>query len=231
MNNDKSQGEDVSQTTDTVETDTTDTSSSENKTDQVAEESASTTDTKGTDSKYVPYERFSEVNNKAKELEDKIRQLESRFDKPEVDVDPKQEQIRESLKQIAPVLKELGFVSRDELAQQEEDKQVQAELSALEKQYDGSDGRPKFVREDVVKYAIENKIGSVEAAYKLLHEKNLIDWQIARATQKSKGVKTESSDGSGSSEVGTTNDDLKEAIKEGNKSALHTFLKRQITKS
>ena len=230
MNNDKSQGEDVSQVTDTVETDTTDTSSSDNQTGQVTEESTSTVDTKGTDNKYVPYERFSEVNTKAKELEAKIQELEKRFE-PKVESDPQQEQIKESLKQIAPLLKEMGFVSKDQLEQEKEDNQVQAEISALENKFNGSDGRPKFVKEDVIKYALSNKIGSVEAAYKLKHEKELIDWQIARAIEKGKGIKTESSDGSGSSEVGTTNDDLREAIKGGNKSALHTFLKRQITKS
>lgn len=230
MNNDLSQGEDVKDESPAVETDTTDTSSSENKTDQGAEESTSTVDTKVTDNKYVPYERFSEVNTKAKELEAKIQELEKRFE-PKVDADPQQEQIKESLRQIAPLLKEMGFVSKDQLEQEKEDNQVQAEISALENKFNGSDGRPKFVKEDVIKYALSNKIGSVEAAYKLKHEKELIDWQIARAIEKGKGIKTESSDGSGSSEVGTTNDDLREAIKGGNKSALHTFLKRQITKS
>lgn len=228
MNNDVSQGEDVKDVESTVETDTTSTSSSENKTDQKTEESQSAEDTKVTDSKYVPYERFSEVNNKAKELEAKIQELESRFDQPKTELDPQKEQIKEALK---PILKEMGFIDQEAQRQAEEDKQVEAEIAGLAKQYDGSDGRPKFVKEDVVKYAINNKIGSVEAAYKLLHEKDLVNWQIARAIEKSKGIKTESSDGSGSSEVGTTNEDLKEAIEGGNKTALHTFLKRQFSKS
>ena len=222
MNNDISQGEDVKDVSPTVETDTTDTSSSEKKTDQGTEESTSTVDTKVND-KHVPYERFAEVNAKANEWETKYRELEGKFNQPKVESNPQKEQIKEALK---PILKELGFVSHEDLAQQEEDKQVQSEIASLAKQYDGSDGRPKFAKDEVIKYAIDNKIGSVEAAYKLLHEKDLINWQIARAIEKSKGIKTESSDGSGSSEVGTTNDDLKEAIAGGNKSALHTFLKR-----
>ncbi len=223
-----SQGEDVedtAQTADpTVETDTTDTSSNVNETDQETGESGSALDTKVDDGKTVPYERFREVNEKAKrvdELEDEIQRLKGQA--PKTEIDPKKEQVKEALK---PILEELGYVSKEELAKIDEDKQVQSEISTLEKQFDGKDGRPKFVKEDVIKYALQNKIGSVEVAYKQLHEKELINWYIKKAQAESKGFKTESSDGSGSSEVGVTNDDLKEGIVKGDKTALHTFLKR-----
>lgn len=229
MNNDGSQGEDVTQTASNadaaVETDTTGTSSSENQTDQKPNESSRAEDTKGTDSKYVPYERFSEVNTKARELEAKIAELEGRLNKPTESVpqDPQKEAVKEALK---PILAELGFVSKQELSQIEEDKALEAEISGLEKKFDGTDGRPKFVRDDVIKFALDNKIGSVEAAYKLKHDKELTNWAIEKALMGSKGVKAETSNGSGSSEVGTSSDDLKEAIKDGNKTALRTFLKR-----
>lgn len=227
MTKDESQGEDVTQETEAVETDTTDTSSSVDETDQKTGESSSAEDTKGTDSQHVPYDRFREANEKAKEWEAKYRELEGKAKVPE-EVNPQKEQVKEALK---PILEELGYVSKEELERIEEDKQVQSELSQLEAKYDGSDGRPKFKRDDVVRYAIENKIGSVEAAYKMLHEKELINWSIKQAQTKSKGIKTETSDGSGSAEAGTTNDDLKAAIAKGDKTALRTFLKRITPKS
>lgn len=223
--NDNTQGEDVSQTAGVAETDTASTSSSDAKTDQKAQESAGTADTKAADNKYVPYERFSEVNTKAKQLEAKIQELEGRIGQSKADIDPQKEQVKEVLK---PILNELGYVSKEELRQIDEDKQVQSEISALEKQFDGSDGRPKFVRDDVVKYAIDNKIGSVEVAYRELHQKELLNWHIAKALDKSKGIKTESSDGSGSTQSGTTNEDLREAVSKGDKNALHTLLKRIV---
>jgi hypothetical protein len=88
MNNDISQGEDVKDVSPTVETDTTDTSSSEKKTDQTTEESASAEDTKVNDNKHVPYERFAEVNAKANEWETKYRELEGKFNQPKVDSNP-----------------------------------------------------------------------------------------------------------------------------------------------
>jgi hypothetical protein len=215
------QAQDVNQ----VETDTTTASSSENQTISNAPQD----DAGHEESKYVPYDRFKEVNEgyqqslaRLEELENTIRQIQTAKD-PAPEVDPQSVALKEQLRQ-------LGFITKEEqvaeVKRQKEDLEVQQELSRLEKTYDGNDGRPKFDRKGIVKFAIERGIGDLEAAYKLKHETDLVDWHIKQAISKSKGIKTEASDGSGSAMAGTSSADLKEAARKGDKSSLKTLIKR-----
>jgi hypothetical protein len=56
-----------------------------------------------------------------------------------------------------------------------------------------------------------------------------MDFAIKQALGKTKGVKSEVSDGSGSQEVGTTQGDLKEAALSGDSDAMATLIKRAIS--
>lgn len=191
------------------------------------------------ESKTVPYERFAEVNESARATKAEIAELRQQIAKMENNTvkenlpqeDPSiaaaKEQLKGLIKEIAP---ELGYVSKDELRQQEQDKTLQTTLSNLETKYNGSDGRPKFDRKEVVKFAIDNGVSDAEAAYKLKHEAELDNWKIEQALTKSRGVATEGSNGSGSSESGTSNDDLKAAAMKGDKKAHLTYLQRIIPK-
>jgi len=204
--------------------------------DQTASQEGNTGKTSQTDEfGPVPYQRFREANEKAKLLEplqEEVNQLRKEIEtykatnQPEVD--PKVELVKEQLKN-------LGFVTKDEqeaeLKRREEDARVASELSRLETSIDGSDGRPKFERKEVIDFALKHQIGDLEAAYEKLHRDELIDWHVQQAIAKSKGIKTEASDGSGSSQVGATDSDLKEAIRKGDKSALRTYLKRFVPKT
>jgi len=228
----KSQGEDVTDSAQVAElaeeTDTSDISSNENETAQDSKESSSA---EGTDEseKSVPYSRFREVNEKAKraeELEIRVKELEGKVAPKEAD--PQKEQIKEALR---PILDELGYVSKEALERDKEDEFVKSELTRLEDKYNGKDGRPKFDRNEVVKFAMSKKIGDLETAYEKKHFQELINWHVKDAIAKSKGIKTESSDGSGSSESGVTNDDLKNAVAKGDKNALRTYIKRIIRPS
>lgn len=217
----KSQGEDVTEETQTTETDTVDTSSNVKETAQDSKEFSSAESTEESE-KPVPYSRFREVNEKAKraeELEQRIKELESKTAPREVD--PQKEQIKEALK---PILDELGYVSKEALERDKEDEFVKSELTRLENKYDGKDGRPKFDKNEVVKFAMSKRIGDLETAYEKLNFKELINWHVKETIAKSRGIKTESSDGSGTSAI--SNDDLKEAAKKGDSVALRTFLKR-----
>jgi hypothetical protein len=75
-------------------------------------------------------------------------------------------------------LRKLGFVSRQELEQMREEERLEEYLTALENEYDGSDGRPKFDRVAVLKFCVDNGIASPEAGYKLLYEKELREWEL-----------------------------------------------------
>lgn len=209
----------------TAEIDTATESSTETETATENVETKETTPTE--EPKTVPYERFKEVNERVKvisSLETKIAELEGRL-KPAPEVNPQAEQVRQQLK-------DLGFVSRDdvakELKQREEDSRVEQELSRLEKDWNGQNGKPKFDRKEVIRYCLENGIGNPEVGFKAMKEQDLINFHVQQAIAKSKGVKTEASDGSGSTQVGVTNDDLKEAAMKGDRTALRTLIKRQV---
>ena len=111
-----------------METDTTTESSTETETttDQPVEQTAETEV-----AKTVPYERFKEVNELAREVPNLKKELEElkRQVSPQPAADPQQEQAKQ-------YLKTLGFVSREdvehELKQREDDQRVEAELSRLE---------------------------------------------------------------------------------------------------
>lgn len=184
--------------------------------------------------KTIPYDRFKEVNDKlgdtsatVEELNRKIRELETRTAPQAPAQDPSIEQAKEQIKA-------LGFITKEEqeqsVKQQQADVQLERELSRLENSFSGEDGSPKFSRKEVIAFAIEKGISNPEIAFKAMKEKEILDWQIKQALTKSKGIKTESSDGSGSSQTGTTDADLKEAIRQGDKTALRTYLKR-LTKT
>lgn len=196
------------------------------------------------DPKVVPYDRFAEVNTKARTYESENLQLKAKVEayekmrsQPSAPQQPQpltpEQQQRELAKQaLGPLLKELapelGFMTKEESLRQQRDQQMNQTMSNLEKTYNGSDGRPKFDRKAVVDFAIANHIGNPEVAYKTMNEAALLNWHVQQAVQKSKGLQTEGSNGSGSQNVGTTNDDLKTAIAKGDKNALHTLLKRSM---
>lgn len=180
-------------------------------------------------SQSVPYERFSEINNKNKELEKQIEELRAEMlatkqpAQPEPQLDPDQQRQEQEIREQ---LKKMGFISKDEIEQIEADRQLQNTLSNLESKYNGQDGRPKFNRREVLEYASKHQIGSVEGAYKLMHQDALIDYAIKQAQGKVKPVKSETSDGSGSAEAGTTRQDLVKAAQKGDKSSIRDLIKR-----
>lgn len=172
----------------------------------------------------IPYERFKETNDELKRLKTEYENLKKQVAPPEPE-DPEVAKVKETLKS-------LGFVSKEELQalerQRSEDVELDKELSKLEAKYSGEDGRPKFKRDEIIDFYIKSgKVSSdPEALYKLKYEKELIDWHIKSATAKSKGVQSETSDGSGSTTVGTSDQDLRDAALKGDKDAYFKYLKR-----
>lgn len=192
------------------------------------------------ESKTVPYERFAEVNETAKQTKAEIEALKAEIaqmrtgtsqEAPKSDESP---EVREAKKQLESLFeqfaKERGFVSQAELRQKEQDQQLKSELKSLEDRYNGKDGRPAFKQKDIIKFAYEKGISDPEVAYKVKYEKELDNWKIEQALTKTRGVATESSNGSGSANAGTTDDDLKKASLAGNQDAHIAYLKRLMPK-
>jgi len=213
----------------------TDTSVSDETTEGESDEVETLADGTPAD-KPVPYSQFREATQRAQEAENRAKAAEERL-QAQASTDQTgstttdDPYLQAQKQQLAEQLKGMGFVTKGEqeaeLKRRDEDAQVQRELDGLESKYSGGDGRPKFKREDVLDFALNKQIGDLESAYKILNEKRLIDWQIKQASSKSKGFKTETSTGTGSTEAGTTEKDLKDAAGKGDKSALHAYLKRR----
>lgn len=185
--------------------------------------------------KTVPYDRFSQVNAERSEYKQTLaqvqqelaalRQAQQQALAPQAD--PAQVQEKEVIKQqLAPLLEEMGYVSKAELQRREADVRLEQTLSSLESKYSGKDGSPKFERQAVINYAVANGINNPEAAYKLMNMDALMNSVAQKAVMNSRGIKTEGSNGSGVQNVGTTNDDLKQAIAKGDSSAKSLLFKR-----
>ncbi len=205
--------------------------SAENQTEETTQEETPQEDS-NQPIKTVPYERFKEVNSSKNELKEEIERLKSQLNEiqsaktPTTPPNPQEEQVKQ---QLDHYLKELGYVSKQELEQVEADRALQSTIQELEKKYDGKDGRPKFDRDEAIEFARKNLIGNLEIAYKQMHEAELMDYAIKKAMGKTKAVKSEKSDGSGSADVGTTQDDLYRSAMSGDEEALQTLIKRSIS--
>lgn len=224
-----------------VNTETTDASSAENQPemsqDTQVDQPVETEDKKVSDS--VPYDRFAEVNsiNKTlKEEQEKMRQeleaIKASQSQPQTPQTPQDIAQKQQEQLVRDQLKNMGFLDQEEvnkkLQQIEEDRALDSKLQNLELKYSGKDGMPKFKRSEILEYAHKNQIGDIEGAYKLKYQAEIIDNAIKAAQGKSKPVKSESSDGSGSQNAGTTDGDLITAAKKGDKSSLLSFIKRQM---
>lgn len=88
------------------------------------------------------------------------------------------------VQQAISILKEAGvFVTRDELEERERRTRFNAEADALEKEFDGSDGRPKFDTAAVARFGKENRIFNLRAAYTQMNQAKLIDWAVKKARE------------------------------------------------
>lgn len=78
-------------------------------------------------------------------------------------------------------LRKLGFVHREEQAQKEEDSILENNLQKLTESYDGRDGKPRFDRERVLEFCIQNGIANPEYGYKLMNYDALKEFDLRQA--------------------------------------------------
>jgi len=97
------------------------------------------------------------------------------------------------------VVEKLSARDQDKERQLKEDLAFQETRKGLEKAYDGSDGKPKFVYAEVLKHGKENGIFNLEKAYKDLFYDELLEWSIKdRTTRKRPSTFMEQRGGAGS---------------------------------
>lgn len=207
------------ESTDQAET-TAEASSAENKTEVATQEA---TPEKRQPTKVVPYDRFESVVKTKQQLEAELAELRANRG---TEQPSNQEQLIKQ--QLDKYLSDMGYVKKEVLEEKEADRKLEESIKSLSQKYDGKDGRPKFDREKALQYAADNLIGNLEVAYKQMHEAELLDYAIKQATGRIKPTKTEVSDGSGSSQIGETQNDLLSSAKAGDEDAMRTLIKRAI---
>uniref|UniRef100_A0A7V3N6E8 DUF4355 domain-containing protein n=1 Tax=candidate division CPR3 bacterium TaxID=2268181 RepID=A0A7V3N6E8_UNCC3 len=104
----------------------------------------------------------------------------------------------ETARQVREELKKHGVVFKDEL-EQEKNQLVQSirqeieyeqRLKELEKEIDGSDGRPPFRREEVLAHMSKVPIYEPLKAYEDLHRAKIDEWKIQQFLAKKQGLST-----------------------------------------
>jgi hypothetical protein len=117
-------------------------------------------------------------------LVQQVQELQARLNQLQFNQTPQQQVTAQNITdpETLNYLKQLGFITKDEmnqiLQQQKEEEQLETYLTSLEAEYDGSDGRPKFNRQEVLQFCVNNGIADPLAGYKLLYEKELNEWTL-----------------------------------------------------
>ena len=101
-------------------------------------------------------------------------------------------------------LEKSGYIKKEDLPElfksfaqeQEEVRKLMSNADALEKEIDGTDGRPAFNKKVVLAYANSYNIPDLKEAYEDMHKPALDAWKTAQVeAEKAKGLKTLSTGG------------------------------------
>ena len=175
------------------------------------------------ETKSIPYDRFAEVNEKAKKYEAELAELKAKQEESErlASMTPDEQAQQQQLEVAKETLKKLGFVTKEEqqkMAQEEKAANMFiSECNRLEGKYDGSDGMPKFVATEVAGYMDElaktgQFVSDPETAYKL---KNLDQIAEAKAKQQRSSTYSEKQQGGMNQVNDTRSSELEAATRTG----------------
>lgn len=128
----------------------------------------------------IPYDRFAEVNEKAKKYEAELRELKARQEEAErlANMTPDERAQQQQLEVAKEALKKVGFITREEqqkiMQEERAANMFVSECNRLEGKYNGKDGFPPFKALEIAQYMDELReagqhISDPETAYKLKH--------------------------------------------------------------
>ena len=206
-----------------VETSTVDTSIESSEKTEISNGESQDSTQAIPETKSIPYDRFAEVNEKAKRYEAELAELRAQQEESQrlASMTPDEQAQQQQLEVAKETLKKLGFVTREEqqkMAQKEKAANMFiSECNRLEGKYDGSDGMPKFVATEVAAYMDElaktgQFVSDPETAYKL---KNLDQIAEAKARQQRSSTYSEKQQGGMNQVNDTRNSELEAATKTG----------------
>lgn len=162
------------------------------------------------------------------ELKRQLEQAEIEKSKPRLPEDQEEQArlAREAAKKIGLLtrddLAELGIVTEKDFSnyykKTREAEQILNGVLALEKEYNGTDGRPRFVATDMLEYMRDTGIQDPKAAYKIRYEEALDTWRQTQMDKvKKPGLVTETGSTAGSKQppkVKVTSDNLSQLLAE-----------------
>lgn len=151
---------------------------------------------------------------KRHELESKMAELESKLDSRPTNSNQDDLDLEVAVERLAPYLQKKGFMTAQQKEDEDRANKYAEDLKNLSARYDGSDGRPTFDPNEVANYAKANGIFNLEAAYRDMHWKELVDWEKKR--DNSDDVETEKPNSSNQNKPGErvklTSEFLKERL-------------------
>lgn len=133
--------------------------------------------------------RFKEVLEKNRLLSETNKQLEDRIAKIEEQVKTRADSTGEyeltdeekrALDKIDKALKERGYVKKEELDSAARIEKQALEFERLSEKYDGANGLPKFIADDVAAYAKQNGFSSLEKAYRDMHWEAFVSVEVKK---------------------------------------------------
>ena len=186
-----------------VEESTVDTSIDSSEKTEITEEGVQDGTKVVAEPKVIPYERFTEVNEKAKKYEAELAELRRQQEEAQrlATMSPDELAQQQQLEVAKETLKKLGFVTKEEqeriLQEEKAANMFISECNRLEGKYDGKDGMPKFVATEIAAYMDElaqqgQYVSDPETAYKL---KNLDQIAEAKAKQQRSSTYSEKQQG------------------------------------
>ncbi len=122
--------------------------------------------------------RFKKVIEENHQLKDSIQTLKEEMDELRQSIKDRQSDTGDSeltaeeevaLAKIERQMQSKGYLKKEDLESEKRIERRSLQLSSLGEKYDGSDGYPKFVREDIVEFAKKRGIDDYREAYKLLN--------------------------------------------------------------
>lgn len=152
------------------------------------------------------YPEYTKATTKLKEYEEKFARQEAEKNALPPETEMSNAQVRQKAREVGIVTKDdiNDFISEAVKQQLEEDKRTQSILrqaDKFEREIDGSDGRPKFETEQVLKYMAETGVVDMKVAYELVNRDSLDSWRLSQLEKnKPRGMMTQPSGGQKSPE-------------------------------
>lgn len=173
---------------------------------------------------------FTKAQNDKRDLQAKLDDLNSKMSTAQTQVATGEITLDEATKQAREAAKKLGIVLDDDLPNMMQSKfrefyiqeraaeKLLDEADSLQTEYDGTDGRPPFKTEEILKYMAETGIRNPEKAYKDKYETEIDSWKEKQISGSRKpGLTTETASTAGSKkpdEIRVTRDNLNKLVSE-----------------